>query len=596
MGVRFDDVTLPEAVERAMALLEDYGGYVVTPNSEIVYACRGTEGLADVLGAAALTLPDGIGVVYASKILGRPLKGKVAGIDFAAGLMERMAESGKKLFLLGAKPGVAEKAAEKLREKYPGLCICGTHDGYFKEDAPVVEEINASGADVVFVCLGAPKQEFWMAAHREELRGKLLVGLGGSLDVFAGLVQRAPETFRKLGLEWFYRLLREPSRFGRMLRLPLFLLWVIAARIKGEDQMPEKPRKETRPKKRRRRRSGALGAPLYVIFVLSVSLVLAFLSWRGICDVFALDKEYTTAVVTVEKDESMGEIASMLKDEGIIRHRWLFRLYASVSGARDKITAGAYELNTDMDYHAIVTSMGEKSSTRQTIMVTIPEGYTMEQIFRLLDSKGVCDYDNLMETAAEHDYNFSFLKDLPLGDATRLEGYLFPDTYEFYLGEQALYAINRMLVNFDAKVTDDMREKAVDIAGSVHNLVIIASMIEKETDGEDQQNIASVIYNRLNNPTSETAGFLQIDATLYYVTGRLVTQEDYETVDSPYNTYLYKGLPAGPISNPGMASIYAALNPASTKYYYYALDKEGTHHFFKTYAEHSAFVASLGNG
>ncbi len=593
MGVRFDSVALPEAVEQAMALLEGGGGCIVTPNAEIVYGCRETEGLRDVLNAAALTLPDGIGVVYASKILKRPLRGRVAGIDFAAGLMERMAGAGKKLFLLGARPGVAEQAAEKLRAKYPGLCICGTHDGYFREDGPVIEKINASGADAVFVCLGAPKQELWMAAHRDELAGKLLIGLGGSLDVFAGAVKRAPEAWRRLGLEWLYRFIREPSRFGRMLRLPLFLLWVIAERIKGEDYMAEKPRKGTRPRKRRGKRSGALGAPLYVIFVLSVSLVLAFLSWRAACDVFALDKEYATAVVTVEKEDTMGEIASTLKEEGLIRHRWLFRFYAAISAAREEITAGVYEHNTDMDYHAIVTSMGASSSTRQTTMVTIPEGYTMEQIFRLLDSRGVCTYDDLMETAAEHDYNFSFLKDLPLGDAKRLEGYLFPDTYEFYMGERALYAINRMLVNFDAKVTDAMRGSAAEIAGSVRNMVIIASMIEKETDGEDQKNIASVIYNRLNNPSAETAGFLQIDATLYYVTGRLVTQDDYQTVDSPYNTYLYKGLPAGPISNPGMASIYAALNPASTKYYYYALDKEGTHHFFKTYAEHSAFVASL---
>ncbi len=235
MGVAFDCVTMDEAVAAGAALLDGPAGqYVVTPNSEIVYACRETAGLSEVLNQAALVLPDGIGVVYASKILGRPLKQKVAGIDFASGLAGELAKAGKSLFLLGAKPGIAEQAAEKLKEGHPGLHIAGTHDGYFKEDGPVVEEIARSGADVVFVCLGAPKQEFWMARNGAATGAKLLVGLGGSLDVFAGVVERAPEVWVKLGLEWLYRLLKEPWRFKRMCRLPLFLFWTIGAKLSGK--------------------------------------------------------------------------------------------------------------------------------------------------------------------------------------------------------------------------------------------------------------------------------------------------------------------------------------------------------------------------
>lgn len=235
MGVAFDNVTMEEAVEAGMALLQGPAGqYVVTPNSEIVYACRETAGLKEILNRAALVLPDGIGVVHASRILGRPLKQKVAGIDFAAGLVAKLAERGKSLFLLGAKPGVAQQAAEKLQAAHPGLVIAGVHDGYFQEDGPVVEEIAASGADVVFVCLGAPKQELWMAHNGEATGAKVLVGLGGSLDVFAGISQRAPELWVKLGLEWLYRLLKEPWRFKRMLRLPLFLFWVIGAKLRGK--------------------------------------------------------------------------------------------------------------------------------------------------------------------------------------------------------------------------------------------------------------------------------------------------------------------------------------------------------------------------
>ena len=235
LGVGFDNVTLEEAAGRGMALLEEPGAHLAaTPNPEIVQIARQDGEFAKVLEEAALVIPDGIGVVYAAKILGRPLKGRVPGIEFAAALMERMAKTDKKLFLLGAKPGVAEQAAENLRAQYPGLAICGTHDGYFQEDGPVVEEIRQSGADAVFVCLGAPKQEKWIAAHGAETGAHLLVGLGGSLDVFAGQVKRAPEVFQKLGLEWFHRLCCQPSRIGRMAKLPLFLVSAVGARLKGK--------------------------------------------------------------------------------------------------------------------------------------------------------------------------------------------------------------------------------------------------------------------------------------------------------------------------------------------------------------------------
>jgi N-acetylglucosaminyldiphosphoundecaprenol N-acetyl-beta-D-mannosaminyltransferase len=158
----------------------------------------------------------------------------VPGIEFASALMLHLAQTEKRLYLLGAKPGVAEAAAARLQGQYPGLVICGTHDGYFKDDGPVVEDIRQSGADVVFVCLGAPKQEKWIAANGKNAGARLYVGLGGSLDVFAGQVKRAPEAFQKLGLEWFYRLLKQPSRMGRMAKLPLFLVSAFGARVRGK--------------------------------------------------------------------------------------------------------------------------------------------------------------------------------------------------------------------------------------------------------------------------------------------------------------------------------------------------------------------------
>ena len=227
LGVGFDNLTMAEAVAEGMRLVNSDGfHYVVTPNPEIVEVCRENPEAMTVVNGADLVLPDGIGVVKGAAMLGTPLKGRVPGIEFAAGLMAEMAKSGKTLYLLGAKPGVADLAAEKLKGNFPGLNIVGTHDGYFKEDGPVVEAIAVSGADCVFVCLGAPKQELWIRKNGEATGAHLLCGLGGCLDVFAGVVERAPKFWCDHGLEWFYRLLKEPKRIGRMMKLPLFLVHV----------------------------------------------------------------------------------------------------------------------------------------------------------------------------------------------------------------------------------------------------------------------------------------------------------------------------------------------------------------------------------
>lgn len=227
LGIGFDNVTMKEAVAEGSRLLHSEGAhYVVTPNPEIVEVCRENDTAMRAVNGADLVLPDGIGVIKGAAMLGTPLKEKTPGIEFAAGIVGKMAEEGMSLYLLGAKPGVAEKAAERLSAENPGLKIAGTHDGYFTEDALVVRAIAESHADCVFVCLGAPKQELWMRKYGAATGARLLCGLGGSMDVFAGNVARAPAFWSKHGLEWFYRLCKEPKRIGRMMKLPLFLIHV----------------------------------------------------------------------------------------------------------------------------------------------------------------------------------------------------------------------------------------------------------------------------------------------------------------------------------------------------------------------------------
>ena len=234
LGVHFDNLTPDEAVQRGVELMNAGGfHYVVTPNPEFVLAAEKDEEFRAVLNGAHLVIPDGIGVIYSAKLLGTPLKGRVPGIDFSAGMLSHMDKVGGRVFLLGAKPGIAEEAGRRISQRFPNLVICGTHDGYFKEDEPVVELIRQSQADLLFVCLGAPRQEKFMAQHGPETGVKLAMGLGGSLDVYAGAVERAPESWQKLNMEWAYRLMKEPKRIGRMAKLPLVLVKAVGQRLRG---------------------------------------------------------------------------------------------------------------------------------------------------------------------------------------------------------------------------------------------------------------------------------------------------------------------------------------------------------------------------
>ena len=235
MAVAFDNVTMDEAVAQAVENLQSKRRcMVVTPNAEIAQSCVTDDRLREIVRKAGLVLPDGIGVIYASRILKKPLKQRVPGVEFGENLVSALRDTGKTIFFLGGKPGVAEEAAHRLQVKYPGLKVAGTKDGYFQREEEAVEAVQQAKPDVLFVCLGSPKQEYFMADHFDQLGATLMVGLGGSLDVYAGKVERAPALFRKLGLEWFYRLLRQPSRLGRMMKLPQYLWQTIRWRMKGE--------------------------------------------------------------------------------------------------------------------------------------------------------------------------------------------------------------------------------------------------------------------------------------------------------------------------------------------------------------------------
>lgn len=246
LGIPVDMVNMRQAIHRYRALMEaksEDGAHgpcrlIVTPNSEIVMNAKADPAVREVILSADLVIPDGIGLVYASKILGEPLNERVTGIDFLEHILIDLADRGESIFILGSKPGtdgqpgVAELAAAKMVEKYPTLKVAGTHHGYYKpeDEAALVAEINESGADFLCVATGSPKQEQFIYNHRNELNPKVGIGVGGSLDVWAGTLKRAPEFYQKHGLEWLYRLIQEPSRYKRMAKLPVFMVKVIASK------------------------------------------------------------------------------------------------------------------------------------------------------------------------------------------------------------------------------------------------------------------------------------------------------------------------------------------------------------------------------
>ena len=386
-----------------------------------------------------------------------------------------------------------------------------------------------------------------------------------------------------------------------------------------------KPVKKGRPA--RKKGYGLLGIPhmlataVWLVIILWAGVSLGRIIWVCATDVLAFGREEQIVSVTVEETDTLDDIAQKLQNAGLIRYPELFKAYGTLTDAREDISAGTFSLNTIYDYMALVNHMASYSSSREVVKVTIPEGYNCEQMFQLLEEKGVCKAEYLREYAASGELDqYWFLEGVERGTPNCLEGFLFPDTYQFYTNDSAANVIEKLLDGFDYRFSDDhraaidalnvklsamMRENGYgdDYIGTqyydVRKVIIVASLIEEETANSDESyKIASVIYNRLTNQKEHP--FLNIDATLMYVLGHkeALTDEDL-AFESPYNTNINKGLIPGPISNPGLNSINAALNPDNTNYHYYVLDTKSEvreHHFSETYDEHVNFINKLKEG
>ncbi len=367
-------------------------------------------------------------------------------------------------------------------------------------------------------------------------------------------------------------------------------------KVREMQESIEGPRRlKTKKKKRRRRRWYRV--PLYLICVILVSAALAGVGWLLANDLCALNKEPVNTTIVVKEGDTVSDVADTLKEAGLIKYKPFFLLCGKFFHADRIIEPGEYEnINSDMDYRCLINSLHHYGSYEE-VRVTIPEGKTVKEIFEILEENGVAKKEDLEEAAANHVFEGrSYLDDDLLGHYNRVEGFLFPDTYDFYVNDDAVRVLNTMMNNFDRRLDEKLRADIAKSGYSLREIIMLASMIEKESNNnfEERRNIASVLYNRLKTPDRETYGMLQMDSTVDYalmLDGKDRSEFSIE-YESPYNTYTFAGFPAGAICNPGLACIEAAVYPNDTGYYYFAAGVDGVSHFFTNLADHTAFINS----
>ncbi len=405
-----------------------------------------------------------------------------------------------------------------------------------------------------------------------------------------------------------------------------------------EQETPKAPKKTERTGRPKAKSGyGMFGIPhilstlIWLAVILVVGVSLGRWAWDCCSDLMAFGKPDKAITITITDKEVQGTgenktvdidaVSQKLGDAGLIEYPALFKLFATLTGKDEAIIAGTFNLNCYFDYNAMINAMSYHSKARDIVTVLIPEGYNCAQIFALLEENEVCTAEELADYAANGELDdYWFLEDVKRGTKYCLEGYLFPDTYDFYVDDDPRRVLEKMLDDFDYRFTDIMKEDFEELKqryakmmsshgyGSdyiaanqltLHDVVTMASIIEKETSSDNESfDIASVFYNRLayasNYPT------LDSDATVHYAIGdyfgqiKELTQAHLQSA-SPYNTRKSKGLPPGAICNPGRSSLYAALDPNDTKYYYFVYDAKNGHHLFaSTYSDHLKNVDKLG--
>lgn len=354
----------------------------------------------------------------------------------------------------------------------------------------------------------------------------------------------------------------------------------------------EEPPRRRRPKRIRVKWKGKLYSFLYLVVALTACGIAAVFCLNAVRDVLAISKPNQAITVTIPKGADTKAIGQILKDDGIIQYPFVFELVAKF----EKYTtfqSGTHILNSNMDYMTLMKSMQAPKKSRETVRVTIPEGLPAAKIAKILEENGVCDTSDFLLALENTDFNFAYSSEIPDNNLIyrRLEGYLFPDTYEFYKNDTALNVITRMLDNFENKITPELLSKIKQSGMTFHEVITLASIIQGEApDVENMYKVSAVYLNRLHNPAEYP--LLQADPTRKYANEQILADlgDEGNLKAAAYNTYEGKGLPPGPINNPGSDAIWAAVTPSEEMegYYYFCSDLKTREFFYaKTLEEHN---------
>ena len=441
------------------------------------------------------------------------------------------------------------------------------------------------------------------------------------------------------------------QQYRQQAQSPLTRTRTVTTRTGERFEIPEEtaiPPKIMRRNSKNTKSRGCIIALVYAAIVCSISALLSFYIIVGLNDMFGLVKEESEITVDIPKDATLDQVTTILDENGIVEYPFFFKLYAGFTNDTS-FKAGTFVLNTKSDYDQIIRKLTKPATADNSIVkVTIPEGYTIEQIGELLEEYCVCEKEAFINSVQYADFSsYDFVNYIPTSETRiyRLEGYLFPSTYDFYIWGGSKHAISKMLAAFEDNVlegsdydydeitnsslsSDKKKSKKTELGKKLDKIIIMASVVEREVPSpDDMKKVASVFYNRLNNPKVQgTGGMLQSDATRWYpfATAAALKESDKITASekenwienhkgsytmtatnpttdvsetktfdtSLYDTYVVAGLPTGPICCPGLNSINAAISPASTNYYFFYSKSDGTTLFAETYSQHEDNIRS----
>lgn len=377
--------------------------------------------------------------------------------------------------------------------------------------------------------------------------------------------------------------------------------------VKNKKAVDRKQRKQEKKEMKARekvkgRNNRGLFRCVWISMILLVSIALTRYLMVGVDDLLAVSRASGSVQVELEENCSVGDVADVLKEQGVINNSFFFTMYCLVTGADDGFGQGSFTLDTNLDYEAIINYLQTTGNRQDVVTITFPEGLSLLEVAQKLEENEVCTVEEVLEAANSGEYdNYDFINAIDNEEDRyyKLEGYLFPDTYDFYKGEDPKIALGKMINNCQNRFSKETRDEIQEQGYTIDEVLTLASIVQAEaTDEKDMRMVAGILINRLEDGASRDIYRLECDSTTYYPyrSKSQVPEEERDTFKSTYDTYTIEGLPPGPICNPGMDAIQAVLEPSSESagMYYFCHDADGNAYYASTWSQHEANLAEAG--